>query len=100
MAGAKGRSGGARLGAGRKPKEPDPPISVSADDPLEFLLAVMRNNEATPELRVKAANYALPYKYAKKGEGGKGDEKKRAAKDAGGGKFAPATPPLRLVNSD
>src|SRR5687767_3784420 len=99
MAGVKGRSGGARPGAGRKPKakvtvpgvavglEPQPhggalkrskaperPAPPKADTPLEFLKGVMNDLEQDPKLRVRAAIAAAQYEHLKKGDGGKKDE--------------------------
>lgn len=90
MAGMPGRSGGARPGAGRKPK----PTAVSdGRDPLEFLLDVMQGKiDARPE-QLKAAIAATQYVHNKRGEGGKRDEAKRDAERAAGGKFAAAAPP-------
>lgn len=93
MAGKPGRSGGARPGAGRKPKPPDKPLTIKADDPLEFLLEVMQDPEANPTLRVRAAIAAVQYKHHKKGEGGSKDAKNKAAQDAGGGRFGAGAPP-------
>jgi phage terminase small subunit len=104
MAGMKGRSGGprknaggARPGAGRKPK----PLEITVGDcgdatPLEFLESVMRNPSADDQLRVKAAIAAAQYRHPKVGDAGKKDAKKDAAKDASTGRFGPAAPP-RLV---
>lgn len=66
--------------------------------PLDFLLAVMRNGEESKSLRLQAATLAAPYCHAKKGEGGKKDEKADRAKKAATGRFASATPP-KLVAS-
>ena len=95
MAGVKGRSGGARPGAGRKPKQPEVieivmPIVVT--DPVEFLERVMSDPMADAKLRVDAAKALLPYKHAKKGEVGKKEEAAERAKSAAS-KFKPATPP-------
>lgn len=101
MAGVKGKSGGprknsggARPGAGRKPK----PAAVSKrDDPLEFLRGVWKGEiEANPS-QVKAATAALPFVHEKRGEGGKKDKKAAAANKAGKGKFAPSRPPTLSV---
>lgn len=98
MAGKKGKSGGARAGAGRKPNPPEK-LTVSAKDPLEFLEAVMMDEEANPALRVRAAIAAAQYRHAKKGEGGKGEERKDKAEKAGAGKFGPAAPPKLVVSN-
>jgi phage terminase small subunit len=102
MAGVKGRSGGARSGAGRKskPKAPPPVLDVPAgNDPLTFLLGVMNDAGADARLRVRAAVAAAQYVHAKQGEGGKKDAAERAAGSAAAGKFAPAAPPRLVVNN-
>lgn len=97
MAGVKGRSGGARPGAGRKPKPVVPITLPDGQTPLEFLLAVMNDNTADPALRVKAATTAAQYLHVRKADGGKKDEQTDKAKKVAGGRFAPAGVPLKLV---
>ncbi len=104
--------GGTRKGAGRKPKHdgaPEAPEDAQQDDapkglnvpqgkePLEFLRAVMDDPLADPKLRVRAAIAAAQYVHAKKGEGGKKDERQAAAEKAGKGRFAPSAPPKLAV---
>lgn len=106
MAGVKGKSGGARNGtggarpgAGRKPK-PIPVIAVKVEldsDPKKFLQSVMNDELADPRIRMDAAKALLPFMHQKIGEGGKKDERLNAAKKVATGKFAPVAPPLRLV---
>lgn len=99
MAGVKGKSGGARPGAGGKPKPPAL-LSVKAvpnGDPLAFLVAVMNDTTATCRLRLEAAKTLMPFIHAKKTEGGKKDTAQNAAKTAGAGRFKPSAPPLKLV---
>jgi phage terminase small subunit len=75
MAGVKGKSGGARPGAGRKknPENEGAEFVGSTDgmtpvDALEFFM----HHEAVPvALRIKAAAAAAPFKHKKLGEGGK-----------------------------
>lgn len=103
MAGITGKSGGARKGAGRPPKEREPEqeitIATSGDQtPLEFLLSVMNDNAIADKLRLDAAKTAAQYVHPKMGEGGKKDQKQEAAKEAGGGKFGASAPP-RLVSN-
>lgn len=86
--------GGARPGAGRKPK---PPHVTTERDPLEFLIGVMTGEIAANAAQVKAAVAAAPYVHSKKGEGGKKDAHASAAKKAAGGKFAPAAPPANVI---
>lgn len=96
MAGKPGRSGGVRAGAGRKP-DPKTLLAVTAEDPLDFLEKVMQDPKADGRLRLRAATVLASYQYAKKGEGGVRDGRKRAAERAGAGKYAPGAAPLKLV---
>lgn len=105
MAGVKGKSGGprknaggARPGAGRKPKPKIPPVPVEASNMLELLQKVALGHvEATP-LQVRAAIAAVQYTHHKAGEGGKKDGQREAAKGAAAGRFRPSAPPaLALV---
>jgi phage terminase small subunit len=108
MAGVKGKSGGARQnsggarpGAGRKPQPQEAKVTIvttGRQTPLEFLLDVMNDNEVDDKLRLEAAKTAAQYVHAKKGEGGKKDEKQDAADKARAGKFAPSAPPRLIVN--
>lgn len=82
--------GGARPGAGRKPK---PPYVTDERDPLEFLIQVMTGEIAANATQVKAAIAACAYKHPKRGESGKKEESANAAKRASRGKFAAARPP-------
>lgn len=132
MAGVKGKSGGprknaggARPGAGRKPKnsaiesakgssgsvrdelEPQAhggalkrsrsePVPASEMDMLEYLQSVALGLIESTPLQVRAAIAAVQYTHAKKGESGKKDEQAEAAK-AAGRKFGSTPPPLRAV---
>jgi phage terminase small subunit len=111
MAGVKGRSGGARQGAGRpkkasqeapeaapKPKNSNK-SSRTKQDPLDFLMAVVNDPLASPALRVRAAIAAAQYKHTKRHDGGKKDEVGDKAKKAGSGRFSPAKPPKLVVNN-
>ena len=79
MAGIKGKSGGprknaggARVGAGRKPKEKEEKVTIATSGdqtPLEFLLAVMNDNDIKDRLRIDAAKTAAQYVHARVGEG-------------------------------
>ena len=95
MAGVKGRSGGARPGAGRPKKEPTIlQLAATYSDPLPFLMAVVNDQGTDIKIRVDAAKAALPYKHAKPGEVGKKDlARDRAAALGSGGRFAPSAPP-------
>ncbi len=106
MAGKPGKSGGARAGAGRKPKGKQviDLSGVMADalthkDPKAFLLAVMNDGATEARLRVDAAKALMPFIHQKIGEGGKNDEKQDAAKKASAGKFGAAAPPRLIVNN-
>lgn len=109
MAGVKGKSGGprknsggARVGAGRKPQTQEEKLTIAtngAQSPLEFLLSVMNDNEIDDRLRIDAAKTAAQYCHLKKGDGGIKDEKQEAAKKAGAGKFGASAPPKLIVNN-
>jgi len=102
MAGAKGRSGGARPGSGRKPKpkEPQqPPQVVVSRDPLDFLLDVMQGTVVPTREQLRAAIAATQYKHPKKGDAGKKEGAAEKAQAAAGGKFSAAAPP-KLVASN
>lgn len=69
------------------------------DDPLAFLIAVMNNAQAAPNLRVRAAIAAVQYKHSKRGEGGKREDAADKAKKAAGGRFGvrQGPPSLKVV---
>lgn len=75
MAGVKGRSGGARPGAGRKknPENEGAEYSGSTDGmtPLEALEFFMNDPAVPVALRLKAAGLAAPFKHKKMGESSK-----------------------------
>lgn len=96
MAGVKGRSGGARSGAGRKP---DLVEKTEKKDPLEVLLSMMNDPEVPVAQRINAAKAAAPYVHKRLGDEGKKEERSNAAKDAAKGKFAPKAPPKLIVNN-
>lgn len=96
MAGVKGRSGGARDGAGRKPAKPrkTKAKAYQTDDPDEFLRAVMRDPRADFKDRMAAA---LALKKQGKGAAPSGKKEERLA-DAQGvvrRSLAPTAPPTR-----
>lgn len=97
MAGVKGRSGGARKGAGRKPAAPRKTRAkgYQTDDPDEFLRAVMRDPNADFKDRMAAA---LALKKSGKTGAAKG-KKEQAAEQAkatmGTRSLAPVPPPSR-----
>jgi hypothetical protein len=71
MAGVKGRSGGARPGAGRKKKPENEgaeyTVSTAGKSPLEVLEFFMNDPEVPVALRLKAAGLAAPFKHKKPG---------------------------------
>ena len=101
MAGKPGKSGGARVGAGRKPQPLEEKLTIASNGkqtPLEFLLSVMNDNEVEDKLRLDAAKTAAQYVHPKAGEGGKKDGKQDAANKAVTGRFGASAPP-RLISS-
>lgn len=124
MAGVKGRSGGARQGAGRKPKA-GAGAALPADraaagqgragsaggrkqgavpqgdkDMLQLLQDVALGRTEATSLQVRAAIAAVQYTHTKKHDGGKKDEAADKAKRVSAGKFVAASPPPRLVVSN
>ncbi|MBI3150064.1 MAG: hypothetical protein HYZ17_16290 [Betaproteobacteria bacterium] len=112
MAGVKGKSGGPRpnsggkrAGAGRKPKAKatesanQPGVPAPAENPLAFLLSVQNNMQAPLKDRIRASVAAAQYLHLKKGDGGIKDDRKDAAKKAGGGKFGPRKAPTLVVSN-
>lgn len=130
MAGVKGKSGGprqnaggARPGAGRKPKSANAKqdgVSVTLEaqpnggalkrsnaesvelppmDMLQMLQAVALGQVEATATQVRAAVAAVQYTHTKKGDGGKKDAAADAAKSAGAGRFSSPPPPPRLVAS-
>lgn len=107
MAGVKGRSGGprknaggARPGAGRKPKEREAPTPVEgAADMLDLLQRIALGKIDASTVQVRAAIAAVQYTHAKVGEGGKKDRRRDAAQGvAASGRFRPqGAPTLRAV---
>lgn len=82
MAGKPGRSGGARSGAGRKPKE-KPDNTPVVQEPGTDMLTLLQNvalgvTEATP-LQVRAAIAAVQYTHTKRADGGKKEAVNKAA---------------------
>ena len=95
--GARPNTGGARVGAGRKPNPPVILDVAATNDPLRFLRLVMDNNDADIRLRIAAAVALMPYVHPKRSDTGKKDEAQEAVKRAGAGKFGASAPPVRLV---
>lgn len=97
MAGAKGRSGGARPGAGRPPKEPAfLNLAVVYDEPAKFLKAVMNDSGTEAKLRVDAAKALLSAEVRRAENGGKKAASAEKARNAGRGKYESAAPPAHL----
>ncbi len=67
------------------------------DDPKEFLMSLMNNQEAEFKMRFEAARALMPFMHARVGESGKKENKKVAAKTAGKGRFSAGDAPLRAV---
>jgi phage terminase small subunit len=65
-------------------------------DPRDFLRAVMNDAETEQKLRIQAAVCLMPFEHVKKGEGGKKDQQKDAAK-AAASKFGAPPPAPRLA---
>jgi len=97
MAGTKGRSGGPRDGAGRKPAKPRKTRAKAyqTDDPDDFLRAVMRDPGADFKDRMAAA---LALKKAGKGGApvGKREQQTRDAKAVAGRSLAPSSAPTKV----
>lgn len=103
--------GGARPGAGRKTKAVSDAVKAceiaakkSNGDmtPLDFMLALMRDEKQDVKLRMAMAQAAAPYLHAKPSDTPKG--KKEQAQDeaseiASGGKFAPRHAAKLVVNN-
>jgi len=88
--------GGARPGAGRKTKAVRDAIeacqiaakrSPNGQSPLDFMLAVMRDEGQDIKLRTAMAQAAAPYVHSKPGDAPKGkkEEAAEASKTAGAG---------------
>lgn len=103
--------GGARPGAGRKPKAVSDAVKAceiaakrSGGDltPLDFMLALMRDDKQDIKLRMAMAQAAAPFIHAKPGDVAKGkkEQQQEAAEEiAAGGKFAPRGTPKLVVSN-
>lgn len=96
MAGKKGRSGGVREGAGRKPAKTrkTKARAFQTDDPDDFLRAVMRDSRADFKDRMAAA-LALKKGGKASAPQGKKDRQAQAAKDLVRPTLAPLPVPTR-----
>lgn len=81
--------------------EEKPPEIITPDteklDPLDYMLQILNDPKADPELRARMAIAAAPFIHPRKGDGGAKNDKADRAKVAGAGKFAPSKPPLKMV---
>lgn len=99
MAGVKGRSGGARPGAGRPKKElVKLELNVIYDEPDKFLKAVMNDSGTEAKLRVDAAKALLSAQVRRAENGGKKEAQQAAAKRVAS-KYAAAAPPKLVINN-
>lgn len=87
--GARKNAGGARPGAGRKPKAAPVCVPVEAEgrDMLQLLQDVALGRIEASTIQVRAAIAAVQYTHTKRADGGKKEEKQAAAEKAGTGKF-------------
>ncbi len=100
MAGVKGRSGGprqnsggARPGAGAKPKPPTLlQLAGQHEDPAKFLAEVMNDSATDVKLRVDAAKALMPYVHTRKADAGKKETKTAKAREVAK-RFSAAPPP-------
>ena len=88
--------GGARPGAGRKPKPPVLFEIAAQDDPMQFLLAAMNRPDLELSLRVDAAKALMPYMHARFDPAGK----KATRHESAAVKRYPAAVPPRLAGTD
>lgn len=87
------------LARGAGGKLPEPETLPVTDDPLVFLKATMNSQEASLRMRLDAAKALMPFLHPRKGETGKKEEQRAAAKaTAASGRFQPGPRPgLRVV---
>jgi hypothetical protein len=100
MAGVKSKSGGLRNPPGGRPR--NPPIleqKPPGQSPLDYMLAVMRDNNADVSRRDRMAIAAAPYVHGKPLDQptGKHAERKEAALKASNKFDVPAAPPRTTV---
>ena len=92
MSGVKGKSGGARQGAGRKPTIPG---LIMETDPVAFLTAVMEGEIIPSPSQLHAATTLAKLKANP--VGGKKDQRVEAAAFLATGRFGARPPPLKVV---
>lgn len=96
MAGAKGKSGGARPGSGPKKR---PPVPFDGGmDMLEFLQKVALGHLEASSEQVRAAIAAVQYTHTKRSDGGKKEERQQAAEQAAS-KFRRQSPPKLVAKN-
>ena len=78
---------------------PDKQAVLEEFNPLDYMLKVMNDPGADQSRRDRMAVAAAPYLHPKVGESGKKAKTQQAAKAAGTGKFAPASPPKLVAVS-
>ena len=102
--------GGARPGAGRKPKslkdriaelpelEITEPVVGAAESPVEFLIGVMNHTELKLSVRMQAAAILAPFLHAKPAAIGKKEARNDEAESLDGPFDKAAPPKLAAVN--
>lgn len=101
MTDTKGKRGGARPGAGRKPKPKQETVIIPVEsgmDMLELLQKVALGHIEASTTQVRAAIAAVQYTHAKKGDVGKKDERQQAAEQAAS-KFRRQSPPKLVAQN-
>ena len=88
--------GGARPGAGRKPKPPVLFEIAAHEDPMQFLLAVMNCTDLELSLRIEAAKALMPYMHVRFDPAGK----KAIRQEPAAVKRYPAAMPPRRASTD
>jgi len=73
------------------------PVEIGDCDMLTLMQDIALGRVEATMIQVRAASAALPFLFAKKGEGGKKDEQADRAKKAAS-KFGGMAAPLKLVN--
>lgn len=100
MAGMKGRSGGARKGAGAKPKATVYLEHLDGcEDALAFLAAVRCDKNAPADMRLRAAITEVQYTHLRNKDGGKNIAKTEKSREAAKGRFSPGEPPRLAVDN-
>lgn len=90
--GVRNGHGGARPGAGRKPKNPPKADHIEGGEPAEFLQRVVNDQKTDLRSRIDAAKILLSHSDGKNGIGKK-HQQQLGAQGAMGGRFGPQQPP-------